>query len=115
MAQPKWQRRAEERPGEICAAALEVFAEKGFAGARLDEIAHRAGVSKGTLYLYFKDKNELFKIDVNVLLGCLILKYYLEVERGDLVKGLARYNGSRGKRNYADRVIEKLRTKWFRI
>jgi len=65
--------------------------------------------------LGYKDKNELFKIDVNVLLGCLILKYYLEVERGDLVKGLARYNGSRGKRNYADRVIEKLRTKWFRI
>jgi soluble lytic murein transglycosylase-like protein len=65
--------------------------------------------------LGYKDKNELFKIDVNVLLGCLILKYYLDVERGDLVKGLARYNGSRGKRNYADRVIEKLRTKWFRI
>jgi hypothetical protein len=43
------------------------------------------------------------------------LKYYLDLERGDLVKGLARYNGSRGKRNYADRVIEKLRTKWFRI
>ena len=65
--------------------------------------------------LGYKDKNELFKIDVNVLLGCLILKYYLDVERNDLVKGLARYNGSRGKRNYADRVIEKLRTKWFRI
>jgi soluble lytic murein transglycosylase-like protein len=65
--------------------------------------------------LGYKDKNELFKIDVNVLLGCLILKYYLDVERNDLVKGLARYNGSRGKRNYSDRVIEKLRTKWFRI
>ena len=69
MAQPKWQRRAEERPGEICAAALEVFAEKGFAGARLDEIAHRAGVSKGTLYLYFKDKNELFREVVRDTIG----------------------------------------------
>ena len=61
MKQPKFQRRAEERPREICAAALEVFAEKGFAAAKLDEIARRAGVSKGTLYLYFKDKEELFR------------------------------------------------------
>jgi AcrR family transcriptional regulator len=58
---PKWHRRSEDRPREICAAALEVFAEKGFAAARLDEIAQRAGVSKGTLYLYFSDKQELFR------------------------------------------------------
>lgn len=61
MRKPKFQRRAEDRPREICAAALAVFAEKGFAAARLDEIAKRAGVSKGTLYLYFKDKEELFR------------------------------------------------------
>ena len=61
MGQPKFQRRAEERPREICAAALEVFAEKGFAAAKLDEIARRAGVSKGTLYLYFADKEQLFR------------------------------------------------------
>jgi AcrR family transcriptional regulator len=61
VKQPRWQRRSEERPGEICAAALDLFAEKGFAAARLDEIARRAGVSKGTLYLYFKDKEELFR------------------------------------------------------
>ena len=61
MKQPKWQRRAEDRPREICAAALEVFAEKGFAAAKLDEIAKRAGVSKGTLYLYFEDKEQLFR------------------------------------------------------
>lgn len=60
MKQPKFQRRAEDRPREICAAALEVFAEKGFAAAKLDDIARRAGVSKGTLYLYFKDKEDLF-------------------------------------------------------
>jgi AcrR family transcriptional regulator len=57
----RWQRRSRERPGEICSAALEVFAEKGFAAAKLDEIARRAGVSKGTLYLYFNDKAELFR------------------------------------------------------
>jgi len=60
-AQPKWQRRAEDRPQEICAAALEVFAEKGFAAAKLEEIARRAGVSKGTLYLYFSDKEAIFR------------------------------------------------------
>jgi AcrR family transcriptional regulator len=61
VKQPRWQRRSEERPGEICAAALDLFAEKGFAAARLDEIARRAGVSKGTLYLYFTDKEEMFR------------------------------------------------------
>ncbi len=61
MKQPRWQRRAEDRPREICTAALDVFAEKGFAAARLEEIARQAGVSKGTLYLYFKDKEDLFR------------------------------------------------------
>ena len=64
--------------------------------------------------LGYSDKNELFQIHVNVLLGCHILKYYLDRERGDLIRGLARYNGSVGKRWYSDRVIERLRTKWFR-
>jgi soluble lytic murein transglycosylase-like protein len=64
--------------------------------------------------LGYKDKNQLFDVETNVLLGCRILKYYLEMERGDRVRGLARYNGSVGKRWYADRVLERLRTKWFR-
>ncbi len=58
--QPKWRRRKEARPAEIVAAALEVFAEKGFAAAKLDDIAARAGVSKGALYLYFETKQDLF-------------------------------------------------------
>lgn len=60
-AGPKFRRRKAERPGEIVAAALAVFAEKGFAAARLDEIAARAGVSKGALYLYFETKEDLFR------------------------------------------------------
>jgi soluble lytic murein transglycosylase-like protein len=63
--------------------------------------------------LGYQDKNQLFDIEINVLLGCRILKYYLDMERGDLLRGLARYNGSVGKRWYSDRVIERLRTKWF--
>ena len=64
--------------------------------------------------LGYQDKNDLFKTHVNVLLGSYILKYYLDMEDGDLIQGLARYNGSVGRRWYSDRVIERLRTKWFR-
>jgi AcrR family transcriptional regulator len=60
-AAPKWRRRADARPSEIVQAAYQVFSEKGFASARLDDIARRAGVSKGALYLYFETKQDLFK------------------------------------------------------
>ena len=46
---------------EILGAALTCFAERGFAATRLDDVAQRAGVTKGTLYLYFPNKEELFK------------------------------------------------------
>lgn len=55
------QRRKEARPSELMAAALELFVEKGFVGTRLEDVAARAGVSKGTLYLYFDSKEALFK------------------------------------------------------
>src|ERR1043166_3869870 len=58
---PRWRRRPEERPEEIITAALEVFGEDGFAHATLDSVARKAGVSKGTLYLYFDSKDELFR------------------------------------------------------
>lgn len=65
VQEPKFRRRKAERPGEIVASALAVFAEKGFAAARLDEIAARAGVSKGSLYLYFATKEDLFRAVVD--------------------------------------------------
>jgi len=65
--------------------------------------------------LGYQDKNVLFDMDVNILLGCRILKYYLDMEDGDLVQGLARYNGSTGRRWYADRVLDRLRSRWFRM
>jgi AcrR family transcriptional regulator len=58
---PRWRRLPEERPRQILDAALEVFGERGLAGAKLDDIAKRAGVSKGTIYLYFPNKEELFR------------------------------------------------------
>lgn len=65
MESPSHRRRKEARPGEIAAAALELFVEKGFAATRLDDVAARAGVSKGTLYLYFDSKEALFKAAVD--------------------------------------------------
>ena len=60
-APPKWRRCPEDRPEQIIKAALEVFGECGLANARLQDIAERAGVSKGTIYLYFPNKEELFR------------------------------------------------------
>lgn len=54
-------RRKDARPSELTSAALDLFVEKGFAATRLDDVAAQAGVSKGTLYLYFDSKEALFK------------------------------------------------------
>ena len=63
--------------------------------------------------LGYKDKNELFKIETNTLLGCQILRYYLDMERGDMQRALARYNGSLGKKSdYADNVLRAWRVRW---
>src|SRR6478735_2224769 len=59
--EPRWRRLPEDRPRQILTAALEVFGERGLAAARLDDIAKRAGLSKGTIYLYFPNKEELFR------------------------------------------------------
>ena len=58
---PRRERRKEARPGELLEAALALFVEKGYAATRVEEVAARAGVSKGTLFLYFPSKEELFK------------------------------------------------------
>src|SRR3989449_8497539 len=60
-AKPRWQRRKAARPAEIVAAALQVFVERGFAATKLDDVARKAGVTKGTVYLYFESKEALFK------------------------------------------------------
>ena len=60
-AHPRWRRRKDARPEEIVTAALEVFADRGFAPTKLEEVARRAGVTKGTIYLYFANKEALFK------------------------------------------------------
>jgi AcrR family transcriptional regulator len=65
---------ATERRAAIVAAGLEEFTAKGFAATRLDDVARRAGVAKGTIYLHFKDKDALFQELVRTALGPLIVR-----------------------------------------
>ena len=66
----------------------------------LDEIGH--------------PEDNLFHMRTNLRMGCTILKYYVDMEKGDLRKALARYNGSAGKRKYPDKVFRALSERWFR-
>jgi len=95
------QRRKEARPQELLDAALALFVEKGFAATRSEEVAARAGVSKGTLYLYFPSKEELFKAVVRSNLSSLI------AEGQQIADG---YDGST-----AELLRTLMRTWWSRI
>ncbi|MBU6297076.1 MAG: TetR/AcrR family transcriptional regulator [Alphaproteobacteria bacterium] len=76
-----WTRRKQARPGEILDAALTVFAEKGFAAARMEDIAARAGVTKGTIYLYFSSKEDVFKSLARVSVGATLTDAALQAGR----------------------------------
>ena len=77
----RWVRRKDARPDEITAAALELFVERGYANTRLEDVSARAGVSKGTVYLYFSNKEELFKAVVREGLVSPLLEMRDLVER----------------------------------
>ncbi|MDO8447409.1 MAG: TetR/AcrR family transcriptional regulator [Rhodoferax sp.] len=76
----KHERRKDARPGELLAAALDLFVEKGFAATKSEEVARRAGVSKGTLFLYFASKEELFKAVVRENISGRFLEWNAEFE-----------------------------------
>ena len=57
--------------------------------------------------------DNLFHIKTNLRFGCTILRHYLDRERGDLTKALARYNGSVGRRVYPDKVMNRLSGRWY--
>jgi AcrR family transcriptional regulator len=80
-AKPRWHRRKEDRHAEIVAAALDVFVERGFAAARVEEVARRAGVTKGTLYLYFDSKAALFKAVVRENIVAALTRASATVDR----------------------------------
>lgn len=91
-AAPRRARRKEARPGELIEAALHLFVEKGFAATRVEEVAARAGVSKGTLFLYFPSKEDLFKAVVRENIAGRFMEWNDEFEQftGDSAE-LVRY------------------------
>ena len=92
-------RRKDARPAEVLAAALELFVDKGYAATRLEDVAARAGVAKGTLYLYFDSKEALFRAVVEQ--GIVPLFVAVEGEIAD-------YRGS------AAELLVTLLTRWQR-
>ncbi len=84
MGPPRYQRRKQDRPQEITAAAFAAFAEKGFTATKVEEVARRAGVSKGLLYLYFKTKEELFKAVIRSVVAPRIDELTRTLDRSDL-------------------------------
>lgn len=92
------QRRKEARPQELLDAALALFVEKGFAATRAEEVAARAGVSKGTLYLYFESKEELLKA---------VIKHTLSAQIAAGAEMAANHPGSAGE------LLTELMTQWW--
>ena len=78
---PTRQRRKDARPQELLDAALALFVEKGFAATRAEEVAQRAGVSKGTLYLYYPSKEELLKAVIAQFVSARIQQTAVQVEQ----------------------------------
>ena len=99
-AAPRWTRRKDARPTELVRAALALFVERGFAATRLEDVARKAGVSKGTLYLYFGSKDELFKTVVREGLVPAL-------ERGEEI--LAAHTGS------AAELVRQLMLGWWEL
>jgi AcrR family transcriptional regulator len=92
----RWRRRKEARPAEIMAAALECFRERGFAATRLEDVAARAGVTKGTIYLYYPSKEDLFKA----------------VVRGEVAQHLARVEALLAEPIPAPVLLKRLLATW---
>ena len=84
---PRWQRKKEDRPQEILDAALELFVKQGFAATKVSQIARKAGVTPGTLYVYYKNKEAILQ---EVVMKALRPVFY------DADKILGKYKGSAG-------------------
>src|SRR2546425_8083964 len=92
----RWQRRKDARPTEILAAALACFKERGFATTRLEDVAAKAGVTKGTIYLYYSSKEELFEA----------------VVRSELVPNIDRLEAALAESGPAAVLLERLFSFW---
>lgn len=96
----RWHRRKDARPAEIIEAALDLFVANGFKGTRLDEVARKAGVSKGTVYLYFESKEALFRAVISQIIVPELVKAEQFVES---------YTGSQAE------LLVILMTKWWNV
>jgi AcrR family transcriptional regulator len=94
MAAGRRARRKDARPSELLDAALDLFVEKGYAATRVEAVAARAGVSKGTLFLYFPSKAELFQAVVQANLAARFADWnaeYAAMEGGDSAADMLRH------------------------
>jgi AcrR family transcriptional regulator len=106
---PRWERKAGERPGALLEAALGAFARHGFHATRLEDVAEAAGVSKGTIYIYFENKEDLLR---------KALEHRIEAGLGATENDLANFRGSaEGKlRLFLERLWAKALTDdWGRV
>lgn len=101
-------------PPELVLAVIEV--ESAFDRFAVSEAGARGLMQVMPFWLeeIGRPEDNLFHIETNLRLGCTILRYYMDREKGNLLKALARYNGSVGHRWYADRVYARLSSKWYR-
>ncbi len=95
---PTHQRRKAERPDELLDAALSLFVEKGYAATRIDEVARRAGVSKGTLYLYYASKEDLLKA---------VIRSRLSTPIAEAIETVAAHTGS------TDELLTEVVAPWW--
>jgi AcrR family transcriptional regulator len=84
MPSPRFQRRKEDRPQEITEAAFAAFAENGYTATKVEDVARRAGVSKGLLYLYFETKEELFKSVIRSVVSSRVDELTRALDRSEL-------------------------------
>jgi AcrR family transcriptional regulator len=85
-ATPRWHRRKDARPGEILDAALDVFVRQGFAATRIQDLAQQAGVTAGTIYLYFPSKEVVFHAAITQAMSSILT---LSEQRVDAHEGTA--------------------------
>src|SRR5262249_20365403 len=112
---PRWRRRKDTRPAEILAAALEIFGERGYDGTRLEDVGRRAGCTKGTVFLYYENKSELFKSAVREAMTPMLreTERLVEEHRGtarELLAALLRMRWEHMERNRLSGLVKLLLT-----
>jgi len=112
---PRWRRRKDTRPAEILAAALEIFGERGYDATRLEDVGRRAGCTKGTVFLYYESKSELFKAAVREAMLPMLreTEKLVEEHRGsvrELLASLLRMRWEHMERNRLSGLVKLLLT-----